>query len=127
MNQKSVSIIADRLEYYRESIVYNIENNRSVSQNTLSKSIVSLDTLSKRPISRLRSGTALAKACSSKRSRLIDAKDKVIGLTTLWADAVPLLVAKDWGMAGVFSTVAGATVAAVLPRNRGREFGEIPE
>jgi hypothetical protein len=46
---------------------------------------------------------------------LVGSKEKIIGLATLWGNAVPLLLTRDWGITSVISTTAGATVAAVLP------------
>lgn len=117
LNQKSVSVVLDRLQSYESSITRNLRASRSIGQNVLSSSTFALETLAARPIWRLRSKKSLRAACSNMRNRLSDAKDKVIGLATIWADTVPLLAASDWGVASVFSTVAGGTVAAVLPRN----------
>lgn len=43
------------------------------------------------------------------------AKTKIIAVATLWGDAVPLLLCKDWGITSVISATAGATLAAIIP------------
>lgn len=46
---------------------------------------------------------------------LSSVKVKLVALATLWGDAVPLLTTNDLNITGVISTVAGATVGAILP------------
>lgn len=118
-NQNSIAIIINKLRERQEAIRINLASRSSVYINRYLPSIESLKTFANTVESiagRMRNQETgyvnLAKIKSLHRS-----KEKVIGLATLWGDAVPLLVSQDWGIAGVISTTAGATVAAVMPSN----------
>lgn len=116
LNQRSVSIIIERLQHHKPRIVDNIVESKSVLINRLGPTIGSMAGMARISV-RLSDRQAPNRKVTLKSIRnLARAKEKVIGLATLWADALPLLVARDWNIAGVFSTAAGATVAALLPR-----------
>jgi hypothetical protein len=111
LNQASVAIIIERLRRSEPTIVQHLLNRSSVYTGRFIKALGALQTFSHR-VARFRGRKGrVAKPGKS----LIPAKDKVVGLATLWGNALPLVLTKDWGIAGVISTTAGATVAAVLP------------
>jgi hypothetical protein len=116
LNQRSVAIIENRLGFYKEAIIRNLIADRSILQNSLTRNIASLEGLATPPAAIYGNGSKAAAAQSSGRGRLVRAKDKVIGMATLWADALPVMTGASLDLASLASTVAGATVAAVLPR-----------
>jgi hypothetical protein len=116
LNQQSVAIITERIARHKLRIIENIVDSRSVLINRLGPAIGAMASMARISV-RLSNRSAPNRPITLRSVRnLVRAKEKVIGLATLWGDALPLLLARDWGIAGVFSTAAGATVAALLPR-----------
>jgi hypothetical protein len=116
LNQRSVAIIGERIAHHKLRIIENIIDSRSVLINRLGPAIGAMASMARVSV-RLSDRRAPNRPITLRSIRnLARAKEKVIGLATLWGDALPLLLVRDWGIAGVFSTAAGATVAALLPR-----------
>jgi hypothetical protein len=116
LNQRSVSIIIERISHHRVRIIRNIVESRSVLINRLGPAIGAMGSMARVSVRLSDRRAANRKVTLRSVRNLVRAKEKVIGLATLWGDALPLLVSRDWNIAGVFSTAAGATVAALLPR-----------
>lgn len=112
LDQGTIAIIMARLREKQSQIVTNARSPKGVQED---KYLRSIDTLNN-SVGRLYQKTD--KRPVSEKSLLL-AKDKIIGLATIWADAYPLVVSRDWGVASVLSSVAGATVACILPGGRG--------
>lgn len=118
LNQSSVAVIVSKLQRCEESVRKNLLASRSV----LTGKYVEVTNVLHRQVDALRRRVLAAR--SDVRTRrikltspitLLRSREKIIGLATLWGNAVPLIITKDWGIASVISTTAGATVAAVLP------------
>ncbi|MBV9771454.1 MAG: hypothetical protein JOZ32_17920 [Bryobacterales bacterium] len=123
LNQSSVAIILQRLKEYEQGIVANLDKRSSALTGKYVKAIDALHTFAQRIGGAAQRQGARAKSHIKLPSgkTIARSRDKIIGLATLWGDAVPLITSRDWGVASVISATAGATVAAVLPSYKKRD------
>lgn len=118
LNQNSTSIIINRLRMYRFQIILNSGSQLSIDSNLIGKSYLALRSLAGVPVQAWANTAAGRRTRSNKRKRLVQAKDKVVGLATLFGDAAPLVFRQGLDVASFWSTVAGATTMAILPRGK---------
>ncbi|MFM5884402.1 MAG: hypothetical protein ACKOQ3_03555 [Novosphingobium sp.] len=117
LNQSSVEIVINRLRGYKLSALLNINHGGGlINSNSISKACAALHTISRASVSINSSGLAGRKARSSRRNRLRDSKDKIVGIATLFGDAAPLLFGAQLDVTSYLSTAFGATAMALLPR-----------
>jgi len=110
LDQASVSTVMHFLEKHKAAIARNLKDRKVLYPK---KIIASLDTVEK-DLGTMRSMRKTSDGfVSTKLIRRV--RKKVVALATIWADAVPVLLAHDWGVAGVLSCTAGATVGAMMP------------
>jgi hypothetical protein len=109
LDQASTGIIILYLRSKCRAIVENLRKQRMLYTKRYEKSIDSLTNDTTRVLGMREKRGAI----STKMLRRT--KNKIVGLATIWADVIPLATARDWGMAGVWSCVAGATVASIMP------------
>ncbi|WP_035966490.1 hypothetical protein [Bradyrhizobium sp. YR681] len=123
LNQGSVAIIIQRVKDFETQIIQNLQTRSSVLTGKYVRAIDALQTFVKKVSSGSRTqSTALAQRVRLPSGKTIaKSRDKIIGLATLWGDAVPLLTSKDWGIASVISATAGATIASILPSGKSHE------
>lgn len=116
LNQSSVAVILQHLRGSEAAIRANLENYQSVLIGRYQQSLTAVGTFLRALRSAIKDlhdahrPVRLSSLASLRRS-----KSKMVGLATLWGDAIPLITARDWGIASVISTTAGATVASILP------------
>lgn len=111
LNQASIATILNRLKHFETPIISNICRSKSVLTGKYLRAISSTKTFIERLQASKRVVRGHAELDSSSNHNLLRTKDKVIGLATLWGDAIPLLTKQDWGIASVISSTAAATVA----------------
>jgi hypothetical protein len=124
LNQSSIAIILGTIRRYYPHIRKHLVAYKSVPTGRYHEAVGLLKKASER-IGEVsgKLGAQQGKVLVPLRD-LLRAKSKVIGLATLWGDAVPLILCKDWGIASVISTTAGATIAAILPSGQRASKGE---
>lgn len=117
LNQNSVEIIVQRLRELEFQTFLNVTASRTVNSDTIGRACLALQTLSKIPVKAYVDSRVGRQSRSSKRPPLLRAKDKCIGIATLFGDAAPLVWGSDLNVSSWISAVAGATAMAILPRN----------
>jgi hypothetical protein len=120
LNQQSVEIVVDRLRRYEFQIFLNLVRGGAVNSDRIGQASLTLQTLSKVPVAAYADGKRGAKARSSLRANLVQSKDKIIGISTLFGDASPLVMGVGIDVSSFISTAAGATAMALLPRGAAR-------
>jgi hypothetical protein len=109
LDQAAVSTIMQYLQSRRSAIAKNLSGRRMIYTQRLEKVVD--DTID--GVARLLAAKETRGIVKTRQLRRT--KEKVVGLATIWADAVPLAIAGDWGASSVWSCVAGATVAVIMP------------
>ena len=116
LNQSSTEIIIERLKKFKIQALLNVSDHRTINSDRITKSCAALYEISRQPVAIYAGGIAGAKARSSQRRKLRQAKDKIVGIATLFGDAAPLLVGAKLDVVSYLSTAFGATAMALLPR-----------
>jgi len=108
LDQASTGVVLRSLRRKRSAIVRNLREGRIVYLGRYERAIdVAVD-----EAKRVLGAREVRGLVRTKKLRGV--KDKVVGLATIWSDVIPLVISGDWGMAGVWSCVAGATAASMM-------------
>lgn len=119
LNQASIAVIIERTRKAQATILKHLIADASVLTGKYARALGALRTF----MGIIHRSAVWEKADEREQvlvpgATLLRAKDKVIGLATLWGNAVPLILTRDWGITSVISTTAGATVACILPSGK---------
>lgn len=121
LNQHSVELIIERTHKYRRRVLMNMLQGGSVNKEAVFQALHRLMRMSEVPITATGGGRRGRWTRSSKRKSLLGAKDKMIGIATIFGNAAPLMLGQSLSVANFISTASGATVAAILPRGEARD------
>ncbi len=112
LNQASMTIVVGALRKRTRAIKRNIINPPTLRAESLTRLGGQLKDVYSVEAENRRGRLQLPEANSRN---LTSTKTKLVAFATLWGDALPLLLTKDWSITSVLSTVSGATVAGIFP------------
>ena len=105
-DQRSIAILMEYLQRKKMKILSNVIKQTRLQHGICIQKIEKIESNANKI-----DGTKNRKNLGSIRKL----KPWIIGVSVCWANALPVLIAADWGAASVLSGAAGATVAAIIP------------